>query len=375
MRIAYATDLHGDLSTLETLCQFLNSMAESVDFFLIGGDLIGPGAGIYKDEKGQLKFDKEKAKNYREFLEKLYQEKEKSKDAPLEKIAENLGKSEKYKEWVEDCKISLQAQYETIDQILDKYGFGLGNGKVPHYAIPGNYDYLVLIEEELTKEHILHKKSVEYPNVKIFGYGGADVVPVHLPPELTLSIGENILNEIRKEIVISVEKEKPVIKEFSIKEIVSDIYEFLSKQQLDDDKLNIILTHMPPYGVLDLVEKENKKFNVGSIGLGAYLSDVAKRHTVLNLVGHAHKAIGTQKMKENVYVFNPGNLGRDGSEAFGFFGIIYTNKKDLERIEFYQILDPNKKTINHIGNFYAEEKPRFEEIRRTIQLMPVTFTL
>jgi len=370
MKIAYATDLHGDIPTLETLCQFLNSMPEGIDLFLIGGDLIGPGAGPYKDEQSkQLKFNKEKAENYKKFLEEIYKEKEKSGNASLETVAKNLGKFEEYKEWIEDCKNGLQAQYETIDEILDKYGFGFNNGGVPHYIIPGNYDNLNLMEEEFMKEHTLHKKFIEYPNVKLFGFGGADVIPMHLPPELTLSIEENIFNETHKEIAIGVEKEKPVIKEFSVKEIVSDIYKFLSKQQLSDDKPNIILTHMPPYGVLDLVKVKNKKFNAGSIGLCAYLSNVAKRYTVLNLVGHVHKAIGTQKMKENVYVFNPGNLGRDGSEAFGFFGIIYTNKKDLERVELYQIFDPNKKTINHIGNFYAEEKPRFEEIRRTIQLI------
>lgn len=71
-------------------------------------------------------------------------------------------------------------------------------------------------------------------------------------------------------------------------------------------KINIILSHVPPYGILDKTEENNylklPQGNVGSKILREFIED---RKPKLVVCGHIHEAIGKIKLGETL-IINPG---------------------------------------------------------------------
>lgn len=167
-----------------------------------------------------------------------------------------------------------------MKQVLDKAG-------ISYAVIPGNYDGNSDVEAIFGQAN-LHKKTAQFGEAEVYGYGGADASPPHIM----------LLHELGE------------MEPFRHK----DLYETLTRERAD-----VYLVHNPPHLLCD-TRFDGK--NVGSPAITKHIADYAPR---LVLSGHIHEAGPTGKnprgvkginafenpdTEETTFVLNPGNLGR-----------------------------------------------------------------
>ncbi|HIQ49663.1 MAG TPA: YfcE family phosphodiesterase [Nanoarchaeota archaeon] len=155
-------------------------------------------------------------------------------------------------------------------------------------AIPGNCDYYEVLELLEEKNISVHGKGVKIGEIGIFGVGGSNPTPFSTPFE----ISEN------------------------------QIYELLKKgyEEIKDCKIKILLSHAPPYGILD---KISSGINVGSKAIREFLE---KNKIDYLICGHIHEACGDTKFN-NTIAINPGIFSK------GCY-ILDIKENKLERISF-----------------------------------------
>ncbi len=148
--------------------------------------------------------------------------------------------------------------------------------KPPILAVPGNCDHesiLKVIEESRATN--LHNEAVKIDGVKFVGMGGSNPTPFCTPFELEECHFETNLDSLMNE---TQKTDGPVV----------------------------ILTHVPPYGILDNVAD----MHVGCKALNAFLDKAD-----LIVCGHIHEARGIKKSGKTTIV-NP------GMAALGFAALI-----------------------------------------------------
>ncbi len=156
------------------------------------------------------------------------------------------------------------------------------------FAVPGNCDYpevLKLLEE---KNMNLHGKGIKIGDTGIFGVGGSNPTPFGTPFE----INENKITELLKE----------------------------SYEQVKNSKVKILLTHAPPFGILD---RTSSGLNAGSKAIREFLESYKVDYVIC---GHIHESFGVVEFN-NTIIINPGNF------SLGCYLIDLTEKK-IERINF-----------------------------------------
>ncbi|MBM4241799.1 MAG: metallophosphoesterase [Euryarchaeota archaeon] len=159
----------------------------------------------------------------------------------------------------------------------------------PVLAIPGNCDPEGIHGKiENSRAINLHGKSTKIKNIGICGFGGSNPTPFNTPLEF---------EEI-------------------------EIYHELSKamEQIKDDEVQILITHMPPFGTkADIVPSGD---HVGSKSLREIIE---KYQPSLNICGHIHESRAIDKIGDTV-VINPGEL----SEGFACLINIDESDDDLK---------------------------------------------
>jgi uncharacterized protein len=157
--------------------------------------------------------------------------------------------------------------------------------------VPGNWDSNKFMEE--FEDYCIHGKVAEINGLKIAGYGGANVVPKMLPQSRFVYYDE------------------------------SQFAEFL-----EETKPDVILSHMPPKGIVDGKEK------IGSEALRNYIE---KQNPRLVACGHAHGYGQAQLGKTTVS--NAGNFGKYFNQKhYGTFAEIEVDGSNVS-VRHYQIQD------------------------------------
>ncbi len=158
---------------------------------------------------------------------------------------------------------------------------------VPCFAVHGNCDDELAIKllEKSEVVTFLHGKSVTFNDFTLHGVGGSNQTPFYTPSEYS----EEYLEEL--------------IKGF----------------EFGDE--NILISHCPPYGVLD---RTYEGIHAGStaVSLNLKFFDVV-------VCGHIHEAKGVERIRETLVV-NP------GSAASGNYALIDLEKRDVELRNVYE---------------------------------------
>ncbi|MDY0386185.1 MAG: metallophosphoesterase [Methanolobus sp.] len=156
--------------------------------------------------------------------------------------------------------------------------------KPPILAVPGNCDHESILEViEESRATNLHNETVKIDGVKFIGMGGSNPTPFCTPFEIEECDFETKLNSLMNE---NEKTDEPVV----------------------------ILTHVPPYGILDYVAD----MHVGCKALNAFLDKAD-----LIVCGHIHEARGIKRSGKTTIV-NP------GMAALGFAALIDIDMENTE---------------------------------------------
>ena len=145
-------------------------------------------------------------------------------------------------------------------------------------AIQGNCDPDGIVNAIGDVTSCLHNNIIEYNEAVLFGYGGSNETPFDTPGEVTDD------------------------------KISEDVHDLLSKYDMEDSKIKILVTHAPPYDTeADVIESGA---HVGSHGI---LDAISKFKPDINLCGHVHEAKSLSKIGDTTDVANPGMLKDNGA--------------------------------------------------------------
>ena len=246
MRIFHVSDLQEATYPLSHVINFVNQEASDNDLVVITGD-ISTGADADHLRKG---------------LEELCVDKDRITSEEFATLLQN----------------ATRPAYDKVRELIEK-------SNVPVITIPGNTD-LPFYEQALQSgNHIpLHRRAVNIGNHRFAGFGGANIQVIDR---------EYAVKEA------SFEVNDPIMGKKTVK--MSSAYDFLSQLPVMP---NILVTHMPPYGVRDFVNQDVG--HVGSHGIRDYLDE---NLVPLVLCGHIHEGRGMESLYHGkIVVVNSGTL-------------------------------------------------------------------
>ncbi len=171
--------------------------------------------------------------------------------------------------------------------------------KPPILAVPGNCDHksiLKVIEESRATN--LHNEAVKIDGVKFVGMGGSNPTPFCTPFEIEECDFDTNLNNLIGE---TAESDEPLV----------------------------LLTHSPPYGVLD----EVNDMHVGCKALSSFLDKAD-----LIVCGHIHEARGIKRSGKTIIV-NP------GMAALGFAALIDIDMENAGHNINIQLIEAHREDI------------------------------
>lgn len=181
----------------------------------------------------------------------------------------------------------------------------ISNFGVTVIAIPGNCDIKEVFEKiNKSKAICAHNNIIEYKNLVIYGFGGSNPTPFDTPFEFNDDILYNNLKKLfESEKAFQLEKKEDFEIEKEGFEIEKEDLELDKKEEKQFiGKLDILLTHAPPYGSkADIIEDGT---HVGSSAVRRIIDEYQPR---INLCGHVHEA-KTVDMLDNTVIINPGML-------------------------------------------------------------------
>jgi len=253
----------GDILEANAIDNLLSLDLRNYAFLILTGDMSGSSEG-WKIGKARALDDKDfipKGEDPKRYYKKLL----KPSIEKLKKVDKQLGKIQKY------LKI---------------------------FAVYGNTDFKSVVEQVKPRNFtVLHNKISKTNGLYLVGYNGHPMYPW----------------EIAK-------PRKKDIFGFTYTETVKELNSFLEEQIYDDLKEAtknlphgrvIILTHTPPYKILDKVNREfipwaiksygeiAKEGNIGSTGLRKFLLEFKP---LLHIFGHVHEAKGINKINGTTFV-------------------------------------------------------------------------
>lgn len=163
----------------------------------------------------------------------------------------------------------IDTQYRAMADLFRKYP----EGRI--LVIPGNWDRFKDFEQFGAFENwCIHGKQEDIGGIKFAGCGGATSRHVTIPPTRFTWLDEDAA------------------------------FNFLQKTDAD-----VVLSHVPPRGMLDLSGSNGDQENIGSWALRAYL---VESKPSLFLCGHAHESTGVGRPSEGYsLVTNPGPLAAE----------------------------------------------------------------
>jgi len=175
---------------------------------------------------------------------------------------------------------------ELAEEILNE----IGSFNIPVLAIPGNCDPVNLYSNiDNSKAINIHGRSVTIKNIGICGFGGSNPTPFNTPLEFD---EVEIYDEARK-----------------------------AMEQIKNHKITLLVTHAPPLGTkTDLLPSGE---HVGSESIKRVIEEFQPD---LNVCGHIHESMGTDKIGET-QVVNPGMLSK------GYACMISIDDSDEENIK------------------------------------------
>jgi len=225
-----------------------------------------------------------------------------------QKVLEGEQSEEQLKDVIESDELlkEIAAQVANINEL-----FGEMRKEYEIYSVLGNADLrkflsTIPIEETL---NIIHKKAIKINDYILIGYNGRPIYQF--------------------------EKENKDENAFSEEEIYQDLFELFTYHK--DDKV-ILVTHAPPYKILDQVKSKYLDYAIGTYGERAkdgHIGSVGLRRIVdkfnpiLHIFGHIHECKGVHVSQNTTFV-NAGSLGDDG----GFLDISLNDEID---VVFYQV--------------------------------------
>ncbi|MDR2966819.1 MAG: metallophosphoesterase [Methanobacteriaceae archaeon] len=156
-------------------------------------------------------------------------------------------------------------------------------------AIPGNCDTKEVFKKiNKSKAICAHNDIIEHENLVIYGFGGSNPTPFDTPFEFD----DDVLYDHLKKLFNSQKALKIGKKE--------------ENEEKKFEKLDILLTHAPPYGSeADIIEDG---IHVGSEAVRKIIDEYQPR---LNLCGHIHESVAFA-MLGNTVIVNPGMLENGG---------------------------------------------------------------
>ncbi|XDD43086.1 metallophosphoesterase [Leptospira sp. WS60.C2] len=296
MKIIYLTDIHDGLHGLKRILQ-----STEADLYLFSGDIIYKAffsfdriidfCGVQEELYYLLTERKDDSTPF-DFTTHAIRFPEKYSTAIVEK-------SQKYRDLYKLAAKTMKEKYEIIEKLIVKYA------KSPVYCLPGNYDLDLQYTELYQRE--VHRKSFEFRNIKVSGYGGAPIWTSGIPEKLTVVFHEYTKNG----------------KNYSEPE---DFF----REELPD----ICWIHNPAYGYFDTIPGVGK---CGSQGIRRYLDDESPS---LVVSGHVHEDQGIKKTKNTVFI-NPSNFGAvdslHGFQEGGYYAEIFMDGKDVVQSNLCQL--------------------------------------
>lgn len=270
----------GDLVGSKNVLQNIASMDLSpYDFLLFSGDVMPMD---YFKKRGKKRVEKS-----------------------MDKKVKLSGDIEKDKEYQKYIKIE-QVKAGKLNKEFTKI-----NKKKKIYGIWGNADHPVIVKPIISSKNInlLHNKTIKINNYYLVGYGGR--------PEYIFETKPNNACHSFKE-----------------KEIYNSLSKILKKL---DRKKTILITHVPPYKILDQVVPEYRKYGIGTYGQKAkngHVGSISLRKIVnkykpsLHIFGHIHESKGAKKILDTTFI-NTGSAG-DENEVVE----IELNNAKLPKIKF-----------------------------------------
>jgi Icc-related predicted phosphoesterase len=311
LRIIYIADIHGAFDRVKQL------LSETVaDVYIIAGDLIDipfynmNTAINYHELQSyfhglRVRLNKE-SMTIEDFVDELL-------DMPntSAEIEEN---GTKYQQYTIRARRVLQQKYKVLENILST------KQKAQMFALPGNYD--MDLKYTSLHERDLHLHWHYMKNLKIAGYGGADIWTPGIPERYVVRYQGSVTFDGGR----------------------NEMYNFFKAVKPD-----IIVSHQPAHGIHDRV---NQFGTSGSPALRHYCDN---NPVLLCLTGHVHMDWGFQ-MSENTIYLNPSNFGEvttltGGVAEGGSFYTIEMEGGQVERILFRKlVLD----RVHDIADYYPQ---------------------
>jgi uncharacterized protein len=312
MKLIYAADIHGAFEKVKTL------LYETVaDAYVISGDLIDIPF-----------YNMETAISYHEIqtyfhglrgrMGKTHMTIEDFVDELLEvpDIPEAMQRQgTTYQQYTIRARRVMQQKYKVLENIISLKQ----NSRV--FCLPGNYDmdlkYTSLHEQDL------HLHWYQLDQLRIAGYGGADV--------WTAGIPERYIVNYRAGIGVDVKH--------------NEMYRFFKAVKPD-----IIVTHQPPHGIHDGVP------STGPSGSPTLRSFCDYNPVILSLSGHIHAACGFEVVENTVFL-NPSNFGEVTeitAEVYegGFFYAIDIEENRVTKVILKKLVDQR---IYDIADYFVRD--------------------
>lgn len=296
MKLIYLTDIHG---AFEHVMQLL---AETVaDVYVVSGDLIDipfynmDSAIRYHELQSffhglRRRMDREQTL-IEDFVDELLEKPDVTDEVQ--------SKGSRYQQYTIRARRVMQQKYKVLENIVSWK-------KAPVFCLPGNYDMDLKFTSLHERDLHLHWHQVE--DIKIAGYGGADIWTAGIPERYVVRYKAGI----------------------GVYDRHNEMYNFFKAAKPD-----IIATHQPAHGVLDRISF------IGPSGSPALRTYCDNNNVLLCLTGHVHNEWGMRMVEDTVYL-NPSNFGEvtqiNGEvKEGGFFFEVDIDRREVQKVVFRKL--------------------------------------
>ncbi len=311
MRLIYLTDIHGAFERVRDL------LYETIaDVYIIAGDLID--IPFYNMDTAIRYYE---LQNY--FI--AMRRKMEKTDMVIEDFVDDLmelpdllpeveDRGSKYQQYTIRARRVMQQKYKVLENMI------LTKQNSHCYCLPGNYD--MDLKYTALHERDLHLHWYQLDDVKIAGYGGADIFTAGIPERYVVNYRAGIGTDDRK----------------------NEMYLFLKAV-----RPQIIVSHQPAHGIHDWIAP------IGPSGSPALRTFCDNNATMLCLTGHVHNQWGFKRQENTIYL-NPSNFGEvtlltgDVHEG-GFFYQVELDANGVAQVLFRKIVDDR---IHDIASYTAK---------------------
>ena len=298
MKIIYIADIHG---AFEQVANLLNETV--ADMYIIAGDIIDipfynmDSAIRYHDLQTYFHGLRRRMEKEEMLIDDFVDDLMDMPEIPVEMEEKGF----KYQQYSIRARRVMQQKYKVLENILST------KQSSRCLCLPGNYD--MDLKYTSLHERDLHLHWYQTDNLKIAGYGGADIWTAGIPERYI----------VRYQAGIGVDDRK------------NEMYKFFKAV-----KPHIIVSHQPAHGVHDRLSFKGPS---GSPALRTYCDN---NPVLLCLTGHIHNDWGEKLLEDTLYL-NPSNFGDvttisgDVAEG-GFFYQVEMEDFTLSRVIFRKIV-------------------------------------